>query len=307
MKFQACPKSLLVGGTKTSISLAVVLLTALLSMTIQLPKGAALAQIDKFKPACTPPFNSTPVHHPIDATCPPSGDAKSAGGKLQDPVKNNLCATGTPITISLSILEKLHQAVVAAKKFSFGTDKLLSSNKNRAALKSLTIKDENGKSLTLGEGAVVTLDAFVLEAKHDDIPLLDPHFGGEGVNCHNLTVLGNDIHIALVESAAQVAAFKSGNDKVECTSVTAEVIPHFRPDTWNRFDSNPKTSPAVKGLPVEGIEVRLTGQLFFDGSHNPAGCTPPRRRSSWEIHPVYKIEVKDGGTFISFDDWAKKH
>ena len=299
-------KLLRIADLKTPLVLAACLLTTLISMTLQLPKGEVHAQAGGFKPTCTLPFNSKPTPHPIDSACPPAGDAKTNGGKLQNPVKNNLCATGTPIEISLKILENLHKAVVAAKKFTFGNDGLLSANKTRDALKSLTIKDATGKSLTLGEGNVVTLDAFVLEAKHDDVPLLNSSFKGEGVNCHDKTVLGNDIHIALVESAAQVAKFKKGDKTVECTSVTAEIIPHFRPDTWHRFDSHPKTSPAVNGLPVQGLEVRLTGQLFFDGSHNPAGCTAPRRRSSWEIHPVYTIEVKDGSKFISFDEWAKK-
>ncbi len=26
-----------------------------------------------------------------------------------------------------------------------------------------------------------------------------------------------------------------------------------------------------------------------------------------KIHPVYKIEVFDGGKFITFEDWASKH
>jgi hypothetical protein len=40
--------------------------------------------------------------------------------------------------------------------------------------------------------------------------------------------------------------------------------------------------------------VRITGHLFFDASHRPCRGTSrpsPRRSSSWEIHPVYNIEV----------------
>lgn len=48
-----------------------------------------------------------------------------------------------------------------------------------------------------------------------------------------------------------------------------DYIPHFRPDVWNRFDSNEHTSPIVHGLPVQGLQVRITGQLFFDASRDP--------------------------------------
>jgi hypothetical protein len=43
-----------------------------------------------------------------------------------------------------------------------------------------------------------------------------------------------------------------------------------------------------------GRPVRLTGQLFFDGSHGP--CRPgrpasPKRASVWEVHPIYRVDV----------------
>ena len=165
----------------------------------------------------------------------------------------------------------------------------------RARLRNLSTVDAAGRAIRIGEGTVVSIEAVVFDAKHDDTRCLG--FGGEGVNCKNDTTAWNDIHIALVENASITD---------ECTSVTAEIIPHFRPAVWDRFDSNPATSPAVHGLPVHGLQVRLTGQLFFDGSHVPRPCQGPRRRSSWEIHPVYKIEVKDGNRFISFDEWAAR-
>lgn len=42
----------------------------------------------------------------------------------------------------------------------------------------------------------------------------------------------------------------------------------------------------------------MTGQLFYDASHRPCAGTPPHaaqsapaRVSSWEIHPIYRIDV----------------
>jgi hypothetical protein len=68
-----------------------------------------------------------------------------------------------------------------------------------------------------------------------------------------------------------------------CDSITAEMSPHFRPEDWD--------SGVLKSL---GRPVRLTGHLFFDGSHKP--CRPgkaasPKRASVWEIHPVYQVDV----------------
>jgi hypothetical protein len=291
-------------------------LVLFLSLSLWSASGKVGKTQDKFHTTCKP-FNSAPKHHDHDTVCGPVGDAKSdkPGSQAQNKLKNNLCAKGSPVEISLTTLETLHQAVVANGKFKFGSDADLNKNASRKALASFDTVDAIGKKIKLGEGKKVSLIAFVMEAKHDDIPLLDPDFGGESVNCHDKTPEGNDIHVALVETSQEVANFeaaRTANDKnkmkqIECRSVTAEIIPHFRPDTWNRFDSNPNTapSPLIKGLPVQGLQVRLTGQLFFDGSHDPKGCKAPTRRSSWELHPVYTIEVKDGDKFISFDEWAE--
>jgi hypothetical protein len=37
------------------------------------------------------------------------------------------------------------------------------------------------------------------------------------------------------------------------------------------------------------------------------GGSGPVRMSDWEIHPVYRIEVLDGGQAVSFEEWAKNH
>ena len=73
---------------------------------------------------------------------------------------------------------------------------------------------------------LVTLEGFVLDAKHDDSYVLGSGpegFKGEGVNCKNSLFDWNDIHIALGETASAE----------ECSSVTAEIIPHFRPAVWD--------------------------------------------------------------------------
>jgi hypothetical protein len=99
--------------------------------------------------------------------------------------------------------------------------------------------------------------------------------GGETVNCKKGGVGNNDIHMDLVRNT----------DEPACRSITAEIIPHFRPAIWQ-----------VKFLEkVMGRPVRVTGHLFFDASHRPCRTdkdkVSPKRASVWEIHPVYAIDV----------------
>jgi len=121
---------------------------------------------------------------------------------------------------------------------------------------------------TIGEGSLVQFVGFILDAHHSNVSK------GEGVNCKRKGRENNDIHIVLDET-------KSVSDF--CHTVTAEISPHFRPEDWD--------SGVLEEL---GRPVRLTGQLFFDGSHSP--CRPghptsPKRASVWEIHPIYQIDV----------------
>lgn len=268
------------------------------------PANPSNCNINKpFKVGCNLPFSGGESHD-VDKRCPNEGCASRDSDKAQNIVKNNLCATGTPVQISTASIDRLQSAVdqmVQQGQISYGNDGP-PQPADRAKLKGLATVDANGQAITLGEGDLVTLDAFVLDAKHDDtFPF---GFKGESVNCKNSLLEWNDIHIALGESASAE----------ECSSVTAEIIPHFRPAVWDRFDVNACTAPHVTNpLPVKGLRVRITGQLFFDGSHKPSPCDAqpvggnPLRRSVWEIHPVYVIEVFDTAKqqFVALDEWAK--
>ena len=96
--------------------------------------------------------------------------------------------------------------------------------------------------------------AFVLDAHHSNIRQ------GENVNCNLKGKTANDIHIVL--SATPDGDF--------CSSVTAEISPHFRPDVWDTFDDYEFTNP-----------VLMAGQLFYDASHKP--CTAAHRASPARI------------------------
>ena len=267
------------------------------------PANCNLNVNSPFEVGCNLPFDGG-VKHDIDDHCPNEGCTKSAPDKAQNTIKNFLCATGTPVQISFTSIDKLQQAVdlmVKNGQFSYGTHGPPQPG-DRQKLHNLSTVDASGKTVTLSEGDLVTIEAFVLDAKHDDtFPF---GFGGESVNCKNSLLEWNDIHVALGQKKRSR----------ECSSVTAEIIPHFRPPVWDRFDVNACTAPHVTNpLPVKGLRVRMTGQLFFDGSHLPSSCSAPAgggnpsRRSVWEIHPVYKIEVARGSGFISLEEWAASH
>jgi len=96
------------------------------------------------------------------------------------------------------------------------------------------------------------------------------------------------------------------------TSVTAEISPHFQPEKWNTA----KLKSASKH------PLRLQGQLMYDASHRPCPRPPhsrdPARVSSWEIHPVYAIDVctkkslsnckadnNDSSVWVPLDQWHR--
>ena len=129
---------------------------------------------------------------------------------------------------------------------------------------------------------------------------------GEAVDCDSPELDWNDIHIALCPT--------EDVNTDECSTVTAEISPHYRPAVWSRFHDGQNTDveAVLPGLlrhkvvqnHEEGtapVRVRLTGPLFYDASHRPCSFDGakvverhgPERRTIWEIHPIYRIEVWD--------------
>jgi len=203
-------------------------------------------------------------------------------------VKNNFCAQGTPTVVT-------PQTLIA-----------LQGRTNVPAGQGLEPLDRTPLKL-LGEGKLVVIKAFIIEAHHADLG------GGESVNCKLGDEEGNDIHIALGPTATTQ----------ECASVSAEISPHFRPASWNEIGHFEKFNPSTHlnevntdlAALLQAQPFRFTGQLFFDASHAPCPCNTnctPKRSSDWEIHPIYKIEVCKSGTpcnvqsntdWTPFDTW----
>jgi hypothetical protein len=239
------------------------------------PKANACT-VAAFTPACTLPFDSIKQDGlAIDKRCGDSGCAAAdTPGGLQNMAKNNFCATGAAVTVTPDDLKQL-QADAKTKGVTFGGESEVPTD--RSVLQGFDI---GGK--TVGEGTLVRMAVFIIETHPADTS------SGESVNCKLAGAPMNDVHMAM--------GLKYGAN--ECTSVTAEISPHFRPKAWSPVSKvAPKPAKgAANPAPITKFPLRITGQLFFDASHVPCtGGQPvgsnPKRQSLWEIHPIYAIDV----------------
>jgi hypothetical protein len=283
---------------------------------------AAKLQHPKFKLDCfLPALNKDAIA--IDNVCGNTGNSTlGSNSARQNEIKNRFCLAGAPtnpVDINFDTFDALQQAA-QQKHIPFGRKEVIKNGKKTSFEdlppdRSLLIDiATDGQGQHLGEGSLVRLEGFIFKAQHSNLGT------GESVNCNLPTLAANDIHIAL--SRTKKGAQTMGESS-ECETVTAEIIPHHRTKIYNRFDTKladflngkpqKKGEDKLKGkpLPLQGARVRLTGQLFFDGSHSPCrnGKGGPPRRSIWEIHPVFAIEVFDTpqNRFIPFEEWAANH
>ncbi len=229
-----------------------------------LSPSIARAQDPTFDAGCTVPFANIAPAADSFASCGNCGvvganapAAEAAAKAAESKAKNNLCGNlAAKTVVDFGILRKMQALPI--NKNNLG---------DRHTLRQIfTVGNQK-----IGEGSVVRLKAFVKEAHISDCE------GGEEVNCKKTGPQVNDIHIPLVDPAVP-----NSRAQDECTSVTAEMIPHFRPAAWALLDmKTPVNNP-----------VRITGQLFFDNSHDPCLKNPdgtfkrsaPARISLWEIH-----------------------
>jgi hypothetical protein len=219
----------------------------------------------------------------IDFRCGNKGCHKNNANDKQNQAKNNYCApTDQVVSISRETLKDLQNAV---NKMPGIAPRIPPAS--RTKLKNIKLPD----GTRLGEGNVVSFVGFVLDARHSNVDSQKPFTkgNGESVQCNFLGCPYNDIHIELTGVKT---------DPRKCQTVTAEIIPHYRPAAWDLFDS-PDYSSFLSNHPV-----RLTGQLFYDGSHVACKNGKPgeffvngkkqqdfARIAVWEIHPIYAIDV----------------
>ena len=236
-----------------------------------------------FVAECKLPFQSIAQNHPIDNTCGKEG-AGTGALATQNTVKNNFCALAPAASLKFSDFDSLQRGS-EEKGISTGRGRIPT---DRAPLRNMV----NIASREVGEGSLVSLAAFIDSVRNT---------ASESVNCKQSGVENNDIHVNLVENP--------GADL--CASVTAEISPHFRPVAWAHLGQMAITRP-----------VRITGQLFFDADHLPCqdgqrSGPHPKRRSTWEIHPVYGIGIcnydnltrcvaDDESAWVPLDQWKNE-
>jgi hypothetical protein len=262
------------------------------------------------------PFAQIAETHEIDRRCPATG--RTDGNVFhyaQNAAKNNFSARGNPIELTVADFTRLQQA----SDDGIQSGRIVLQGKypeDRSRLRNLV----KVRGQSIGEGTVVSLQAYVFSARYANTKFDKYSDGrpaqGEAVNCDNPELDWNDIHIALSASSAR--------DKDECTTVTAEISPHYRPAVWSRFHDGQmqEVEALLPGL-LKGqvlkqpkrskpLRVRLTGPLFYDASHQPCVFSggkiierhSPERRSIWEIHPIYRVQVFRNHRAVELDRWA---
>lgn len=250
---------------------------------------ASAAHAAQFATGCGPlPFKAIAKGRAIDKTCGRDGVFDTPEHRAQNRAKNNFCATGAPLTVSFAQFVDL-QGAAETSGVVFGARNRLPQD--RSVLANLL---DDGLGGQLGEGRKVRIAAYVVDAKNSNTSK------GESVNCNLKKAPNNDIHISLGQHP----------DDDLCDTVTAEITPHYRPDTWTRDNLH-----ALGARPI-----RISGQLFFDASHKPCSNgqgAAPQRVSIWEIHPVYAIDVcrnrklsscdpSDDSKWETLDAWADR-
>lgn len=236
---------------------------------------------------CKAPYNEAPETGLDIETCGSGGDAKADSGEIvQNPVKNNLCQSGVPQVVTTADIAELQKetdkaGVEYGSSFSGGSG----PPKDRSVLSNLPTLSSGVK---IGEGDLVTIVGFVADAHYMPKSESKSKKAGETVNCHSSQHESADIHLSIASKPGRISAKDPKKNEKLCQTLSAEMIPHLRPAVWNSDNLDQVTDLERP--------VRITGQLFFDGSHvpckdgEPVG-TNPRRISVWEVHPIYKFEV----------------
>jgi hypothetical protein len=218
-----------------------------------------------FEPGCQLPFKAIALEHKgVDDFCGIEGvhSDRDKGNQKQNKLKNDFCLTGEPVVLKPNDLAALQKKVDALDDFKYGSGR--SVPVDRSPLKDISTK--NGTPI--GEGTLITVVGYMIDPHYSDVK------AGEGVNCKQKGDDPNDIHFNISDKWIDVDQVDKDHKQAQlCKLVSGEISPHFRPESWE-VDHLDK---------LAHIQVRLTGQLFFDASHkpctaghpvNPARCSP---------------------------------
>ncbi len=254
----------------------------------------------------------------MDLFCDNDGASNDPDKKKSNKAKNNFSAPAPAVSLTFAdfvLLQKKIDDAPGTFPPRTGHDGYNNKKFSRSKLRDIITVSDGGSSTLIGERDRVVLIAIVKSARHAHSWPLGAGENGEDVNCDSDRMNRNDIHIELVEKEHDI----DDNSK----RLTAEISPHFRPLIWERFDTNDKTAPNVvdvtdinnnkrlTGKPgikeLRGKTVRIYGHLYFDDVHRPCFEGPPcKRLSTWEVHPVYWIDVEENKEWVPFHEWASR-
>jgi len=202
----------------------------LLNLLVAVGFIATLAQ-EADKKFVTPiravPYARIARPHEIDSRCPATGrEDNNIYHYAQNAAKNNLTLKGTPVPLQFADFTRLQ--LESQRQIDSGTIALEGKYpRNRGQLHNLI----NVRGTPVGEGTLVSLRAYVFNANYANTKYKTNSEGtpgkGEAVDCDNPELDWNDIHVALSETPSRVTD--------ECSTVTAELVPHYRPDAWDHF------------------------------------------------------------------------
>lgn len=157
------------------------------------------------------------------------------------------------------------------------------------------------------EGVPLTVEGYfeIVKPQKTSAPT-DGRKVGEATNCHSWAERDTDWHIALVASPSET----------EEQAVVIEPTPRTKRNHpgWTAAKARKlavRHSPSDTRHEAEAVRVRVTGFLMFDPvhvDHIRGGCaklhcseTTFYRATLWELHPVTRIEVQQGGHWVDLN------
>jgi len=156
--------------------------------------------------------------------------------------------------------------LVKKMQFTYGKGGIPPTPNDRPKLHDLRTVDAGGKPITLSEGrssptrASYSRRSTTTRSRSDSRARGQLQQPGAGLERHPHCA-GADLDIVNAD---------------ECSSVTAEII-RTRVLTYGQVRLERQHHEIRKEpLPVTGLRIRVTGQLFFDGSHIPRPCSGRR-------------------------------
>src|SRR5438067_2303259 len=112
------------------------------------------------------------------------------------------------------------------------------------------------------------------------VPTATPHSIAARARATAASPSGTSNELRLAAAAPRCDFEAVGPDAPACDSVTAEIVPHFRPDSWLALATlnGSNASTVLRNLRLDRA-LRFTGQLIFDASHMPCTNGRPAREA----------------------------